>query len=118
MLPSLNLSRPIVSGQFLKELATKIPSASVSTEDILNESDLRDKLVQGKEKFRHTLFSIFVFVEDDELKHVCDSLHDLLRMVKTAAETTLQSKIAMEDKDKAELYQTITKLKSLLAVKR
>ncbi|KAI1726389.1 microtubule-associated protein bicaudal-D domain-containing protein [Ditylenchus destructor] len=102
LLPSLNLSRPIVSGQFLKELATKIPSASVSTEDILNESDLRDKLVQ----------------EDDELKHVCDSLHDLLRMVKTAAETTLQSKIAMEDKDKAELYQTITKLKSLLAVKR
>lgn len=47
-----------------------------------------------------------------------DSLFELIRLVKTAAETTVQSKMAMEDKDKADLYQTITKLKSLLAVKR
>lgn len=45
-IPSLNLSRSIISNRFLKELGTKI-GASLNLEEILNESDLRDKLVQG-----------------------------------------------------------------------
>jgi hypothetical protein len=47
LLPSLNLSRPIISSQFLKEFSSKLHSVA-SVEEMLNESDLRDKLVQGK----------------------------------------------------------------------
>lgn len=45
-IPSLNLSRSIISNKFLKELSAKIGATS-NLEEILNESDLRDKLVQG-----------------------------------------------------------------------
>uniref|UniRef100_A0A915CZX6 BTB domain-containing protein n=1 Tax=Ditylenchus dipsaci TaxID=166011 RepID=A0A915CZX6_9BILA len=101
LLPSLNLSRSIISNQFLKDFSSKLHSVK-NVEEILSESDFRDKFVQ----------------EEDDLKKVSDSLHSLLRIVKIAAEATIQSKMAMEDKDKAEIYQNNTKLKQLLAVKR
>ncbi|KAH7725411.1 Cytoskeleton-like bicaudal D protein 2 [Aphelenchoides avenae] len=98
---TMNLPRSIISDSFLKEVTGKL-SNTVSVDELLKESDLRERLVQ----------------DEDDLNQVSDSLDTLLKLVRNAAEATVQSRMVMEDKDKAELYQTITKLKSLLAVKR
>lgn len=97
----MNLPRSIISDSFLKELTGKLSNA-VSVDELLTESDLRERLLQ----------------DEDDLNQVSDSLDTLLKLVRNAAEATVQTRMVMEDKDKAELYQTITKLKSLLAVKR
>lgn len=52
------------------------------------------------------------------MAQVSSNLQELLRIVKRTAESMVRSRMEVEDSDKAELYQQITKLKAQLNVKR
>ncbi|CAD5228673.1 unnamed protein product [Bursaphelenchus xylophilus] len=100
-LPSVNVSRTLISQKLAQEVSSKLQSG-VTLNELLNEADRREKLAE----------------EQEDLVQSFDAFQEVMKVLRQATENVVQSKMAMEDKDKAELCQQISKLKSLLNVKR
>ncbi|CAD5221675.1 unnamed protein product [Bursaphelenchus okinawaensis] len=100
-LPVVNSSRILLSQKLLNEIATKLQSG-VTLAEVLNDSDKREKLAE----------------EQEDMVKSYDAFQEVMKVLRQATDNVVQSKMAMEDKDKAELCQQISKLKSLLNVKR
>jgi len=114
----------VCSKRFVEELASKLGPDEAARE-LISEIDQRSLLNSGIDQDTvHCVSELIVLIEitvadeEDDVGTVLQSLTNLLHIVKSAAESTLQSKMAVEDKDRAELYQTINKLKILLTTKR
>ena len=76
--------------------------------EFISEGDLRERLSAGQQGGD----------EDDANLAYYQLANQMLRAIRGTVEERISNRMALEDKDKAELFQTISKLKSLLAVKR
>ena len=122
-----DVCRPILSQHFLQQLAEQIgreaeektnsmadgaakqsPPAGKKRQllmECLEEGDLRERLAPGDG-------------QEEGSQLAFEATGELLRAVRAATENRISAQLGLQDKDKADLYQTISKLKSLLAVKR
>lgn len=100
-LPAVNVSRTLLPKSLELEIGAKLQSG-LSLNDIIRDGDRREKLGS----------------ENDQMVKAYESFQNMVKAVKNATENIIQTKMAMEDKDKAELCQQINKQKSLLNVKR
>jgi len=94
------VNHTILSENFLKELKPKLTSVE-NLESLFTENDLREKLV-----------------ESEENEKLLSSLNELVNIVRSAVDVTIQQKMENVDVDTAELLQQNQKLKQLLNVKR
>jgi hypothetical protein len=107
-----DLSRPLISRQFIKELETEIFGDEASggrqkLMEFISEGDLRERLSAGQQGG-----------DEDDANLAFQVANQMLRAIRGTVEERISDRMALEDKDKAELFQTISKLKSLLTVKR
>jgi hypothetical protein len=97
-----NISRPLISSEFEKEVKTRLNNG-IKLEDILSETDKREKLAE----------------ETEALTKSYDSFHELFKLIRSNADRLVQPKATTEDeKSLIELQQQLNKAKSLLNVKR
>ncbi|KAL3102093.1 hypothetical protein niasHS_003502 [Heterodera schachtii] len=113
LLPSPELCRPMLSQNFLKELEGIKIGADAQKEnfalnELVSEGDLRECLLLAGGDGTDT----------DDSQMAYGLAGELLKAVRNEAEQRISARMALEDKDKADLYQNITKLKSQLAIKR
>ncbi|KAE9554707.1 hypothetical protein FO519_002117 [Halicephalobus sp. NKZ332] len=94
------VNHTILSENFLKELKPKLTSIE-NIESLFTENDLREKLV-----------------ESEENEKLLNNLNELVNIVRSAVDISIQQKMENVDIDAAELLQQNQKLKQLLNVKR
>jgi hypothetical protein len=121
-----DLCRLLLSEQFIQELADqKIIVAGMKEtttkdedgeghllHDLLEDGDLRKRLVPQEQQKNGQEGG------DDAAQLAYETAGELMKVVREATEQRISARMALEDKDKAELYQTINKYKALLTVKR
>uniref|UniRef100_A0A914HXV6 Uncharacterized protein n=1 Tax=Globodera rostochiensis TaxID=31243 RepID=A0A914HXV6_GLORO len=108
-----DLCRPILSQNFLKELEAMKIGTGVEQElfalaGLISESDMRERL----------LLAAGDDADVDDAQMAYGAAGELLRAIRSEAEQRISARMALEDKDKADLFQNISKLKSQLAIKR
>jgi hypothetical protein len=97
-----NISRTLIPSEFAKEVSGKL-NAGIKLEEILSETDKREKLAE----------------ETEQLVKSYDSFNELFKLVRSNADRLIQSKATTDDEKNAiDLQQQLNKYKSLLNVKR
>ncbi|KAI6207111.1 hypothetical protein M3Y94_00992500 [Aphelenchoides besseyi] len=95
------ISRSLISSDFAREIEAKL-HAGLRLEEIINETDRRERLAEETEPVVKTF----------------DTFHELVKLLRVTTDRIAQTRVQMIDKDKAELIQQISKFKQLLHVKR
>lgn len=97
-----NISRTLLSSDFIKEVSTKL-NTGLKLDEVLNEADYREKLAE----------------ETEQLSKSYDSFQELFKLVRSNTSRLIQSKATNDDeKSNVDLQQQLNKYKSLLNVKR